>query len=269
MNKINWVSPFIGFFGLLVAIISLVPSFLSLRKDEPLVSYTAKVNQIAVPSGMNFQNVLEILTNNQIPHGKIELQVVNNGEGPAKELKVRIDSKSKITKYSTIPSDTDNPAWVNVGTPTITSTVDSTIAAQSFKSMAVGKILKIEAWFVHKLGPKTEASNFIPSYQLEVYCDGKPAISVNDLSSAPKVTLFSHFKLPLWILGCTFLLAFLIAFLVKLIRDKEFRSTIGDLFVGDTIIGSIAVGTATSLLFDIISNKIKERASSGTENKGE
>ena len=246
----KWLNPIVGLLGLIVAIIALVPSFLSLRRNEPKVYFASSLTEIQLPDGMDTSNVLDTLSKNGIPHGLFQIQIINNGEGPVSELKLRIQIAAVKGRYKTVPESTDYPAWIVIQTPTVSNDPNQMTISQNFKDVAVGESLKANVWFEH-LSPDSLLGTDKLLTDVQVYYDGKEGIYVDDISKATKVSWLSHFRIPGIVVGVSFALMLCIAILTKLKNDPSFRKTIYDLFLGDTV----------GLSFDAASQVLKALAS--------
>jgi hypothetical protein len=261
MKKPNILSTIFGIVTLIITIISAIPSFLSLRQNEALLYYSTELNQISFPDGLDTQRVLNLFNQNRIPTGNIKISLKNNGEGPASKIKVRIAIPAEIFDVKLTPSLEEKPAWVNIEKYDLKNTINNSILLQEFQTMAVGNPLVMEMWFHSKTPIKFEREP-IPSTNLfsnlkipsafaenplllapaiQVYYDGKEALKIPDITYAPKITWFTHFKVPIYIFIACFVLAIVVTLLYQIIINPQLRLTLT----------AILFETFNSLLFSI------------------
>lgn len=248
----NWLSILIGIFGLVIAIIAAIPDFLALDKDAPQLYYSKSTYQVILPEGIDKNKVLDLLSKNQVPHGKLELQIINKGEGPSSTIKIRIQTNAKIKYLTTIPPKNDKVAWVEIGKNEIFALDSTMIATQELNSFPVGKPFIFQTWFVFDSLQNRAKLNLNENIQL--YYDGKPAIEIADIKAAPELTLLSRFEVPLKILLGTFFLTLIIALVSKVIIDPVFRI---NLFV--SLLQSIPIaGTLISIYTSDLANSLAD-----------
>ena len=234
MKKENFISPIIGVVGILIAFISLIPSFLNLGRHEPLVYYTSSIQQISLPDGLDRASVLTLFMENNIPSGNMALTIINKGEGPAPSVNVRLKFPVHITQVKLTPSKSDKPVWVKIPDYELTTSDTDALLTQEFNNLAVGKQLNMNIWFQY-LPPKVnDQENALKDMKPEVYFDGIKALPVASIEDAHQVIWFDHFKLPLTILGVSILVMIVIAILIRILSDPSFRSAFWKLFITDT-----------------------------------
>ncbi len=221
--------------GTLAAIIALIIKVVEYNKNEPKVYYSANRSQISFPQEFRIKETLKLLSMNEIPHGNIEVALINKGRGPASKIKVRIEVCAKMVELSIHPSKDKKVAWVEIGDCSFDTLDKSMIVTQMFHSLVVGKPLIIKTWFERYL---EEADDLIPALNdsVEVYFNDRPAIKVGNIASITKDTWLSNFRIPFIIMLITIIVTVLFAFLVKLFKEPQFRSAIKNLLFKETFI---------------------------------
>lgn len=251
----NWLNLLIGLLGLVIAVISAIPGFMALSKDEPRLYYSKSTYQVILPDGIDRNKVLGLLSKNQVPHGKLELQIINKGEGPSSFVKIRIQTNARIKYLATIPSINDKVAWIEIGKSELFELDSTTVATQELKSFSVGEPFIFQTWFEFDSLQNRALSN----ENIQLYYDGKPAIEVADIKTAPQLTLLSRFELPLKVLLGTFALSLVLALLSKVIRNPEFREQLVASVVASTPVVGLVTSIGSSMMADLIKQWSKSK----------
>ena len=253
MNRENLISSVIGGLGLVVAIIALVPSFLSLGRHEPLLYYTSQVRQVALPDGLDTQSVLSLFKQNNIPSGSVTVELVNKGEGPAKRVNIRLALPVHVTQVKLTPSRDDKPAWVEIANYELGTSDSEALFTQSFADLATGKRMKLDIWFQYLPSKVEEQEKELEGLQPEVYVDGVEAKEVADLAAAHQVTWVDHFTVPFQILIASIAAMFVIAFIVRTVRDPNFREVFWNSMFWSTIMEMpFALGISIQALGEVL-----------------
>jgi len=213
-------SALIGVGTLIVTIIALVPAFLSLNKEMPELYYSFSVQKSETPAFIDDLKFKDFLRENNIPKNRISILFRNNGNAPAKEIKFSVKVPGVIIRYEYKPPQQDNPVWVDVpdnkdyGFESSISSISQTV-----KKLATNKVLSFSAGYE---GETKEAP------EVEVYCNGKQATFISDLSKAPIWSPYRVFYLPVSILGIGLLCTILWVIGTILLRNPKIREELLD-----------------------------------------
>jgi len=190
----------------IASIISLIPDFLVLKKEEPKVFYSWTIDIIDFPENEDIIKVFNYLSDNKLPHGILEIDIINKGNLPAKEMTVRTYLDLKILKLLTIPSREEKVAWIEFADNEEFYIDNKMVVIKKFNNFATGKPLKIQAWiqfdstqvfneFKKQTILKNEYPLEPPYVQLiydiddfQVYYDGKPAEHVGSIYHMQNIT---------------------------------------------------------------------------------
>ena len=179
--------------SLMVALIALIPAFLSLNKEKPKLYYSYKITHYDTPGGINAKLFDEFLAKNNIPKHRFSLQIKNCGNAPAKEIKFSATSPGQIVRYVFTPSKIEKPPWVDVPDDReLGFGSGKTSVSQTVKNLAANRLL------VFGIGYEGNSEN-IP--HIEVFGDGREATFISNISEAPLWNPYRVFHLPGYILA--------------------------------------------------------------------
>ncbi|MFT7562176.1 MAG: hypothetical protein ACI93R_004111 [Flavobacteriales bacterium] len=215
---------------LIVAAIAVVPAFLSLNEKQANIFYSASISSVNIPEYLNKGSILKLLHTNGVPGSTLELDIINQGNSSAGEIKLSVTLPTDAIAAWSVPSKSDNPVWVDL--PEIKTLKNKNEFRFSLKNVAA--TLPISLYF----GYKQEVGS-LP--QVQVFYDGVPAIVVDNVREVSAWSKWNVFKLPMYILlgGIGLILAW--AFVVALYSNPELRYR-----VLDELIDAFSVGISPS-----------------------
>ena len=181
-----------------VAILALIPAFLSLNKEKPDLYYSYILSHYKAPDGIEEKLFTEFLTKNKISAHRLSLQIKNTGNAPSKVVKLSVETQSSIVRYAYTPSKKDNPVWVvlpddaELGFDSDISKTD-----QTFQNLSPNRLL------VFGVGYEGESQQ---PPKIEVFGDGIEATFVPDISVVQPWSPYRVFYVPGYILAAGLLL---------------------------------------------------------------
>ena len=197
----------------LVTVVVAIPAFRQLSQDRPYVYFHADNINFFNNQYESSTKARAILARNGIPDSQYKIQLSNAGEGPAKEVKIDASVPGKIIEINCVPKESDKPIWVEVPTAAnLASFTNQSRCVLQFSNLAPTKVLSVE------IGYSAE-TNGTPSFQM-LY-DQKPGIQVESIASAPRITTFHLFKLPLQILGIGTAFTLFVAVIIVASNKKQ------------------------------------------------
>ena len=214
------VTTILGVVTVLVTIVSAIPNFMGLYSELPDVYFDRFSSSVIIPQSIGEKRVRKILQSNGIPDSTFRINLINQGNGFAKEVKVAIEVPGQIMALTSVPSSKDEPIWVDV--PNLGFQPNSNKTHITLKNMATTKPLRIEVGYWKASEEKDEL--------VDVFYDAKPATLVSDVGSIKKWQHLKPFRLPLTILGIGLLVIFLWVIIIVLIENKVLRAAIVELF---------------------------------------
>jgi len=216
-----------------VAILALIPAFLSLNKEMPDLHYSYILSHYKAPDGIEEKLFTEFLTKNNIPTHRLSLQFKNTGNVPSKEVKLSVETQSSIVRYAYTPSKKDDPVWVvlpddaELGFGSGTKKI-----VQTFQALSPNRLL------VFGVGYEGESQQ---SPKIEVFGDAIEATFVPDISEVQPWSLYRVFYIPGYILAAGLLLTLFWVIGSVICSNPYYRNIISDeiLTIGMLFIGSL------------------------------
>lgn len=213
-NNKNLGTVLIPIITLIIAVIALVPAFLSLNDKEAMIYYQIEFSKINIPKSINENKALELLKDNGIPNNTLEVKIINQGNASAKKIKISISLPEEPMVVWSQPSRNDNPIWVDIPQFDTLKTTNSNL---ELKNMATTIPLSIFVGYSNIIDSKVD---------IQIFHDGIPAIKVDDISSIQKWSKWSVFILPGYILLAGLILTIIWSFIVVLYKNPEFRKSL-------------------------------------------
>jgi hypothetical protein len=217
---------------LIVTAIALVPAFLSLNDKKADVFYSAFISQVSIPESLDKNSILQLLQSNGVPGTTLELNLINQGNASANEVKLSITLPSDIIAVWSTPSKSDKPVWVEL--PEIDTSNDKRKLRFSVKNLAA--TLPVTFYFGYE--QLTEGNP-----NIQVFYDGTPAAKIESVNLVPEWSKWNVFKLPLYILAGGVCLILIWALIVSLYSNPELRNR-----VFEELIDAFSVGISPSIL---------------------
>lgn len=224
--------------SLIIAIIALIPAFLSLNKEKPNLFYSYKIKHYETPEGIEGKLFDDFLVKNNIPKHRFSLQIKNSGNAPAKEIKFSVAPAGQIVRYLFTPSKKEKPIWVEVpDDKELGFSSGITNIVQTIRNLAPNRLLVFGIAY-------EGSSRGIPS--IDVFSDGMEATYIDNIFEAPNWNPYRVFYLPGYILagGLALTLLWIIGSVV--LSNEEYRK----LFIN---IGT-SIGDSFMLSLPLISN---------------
>lgn len=203
----------LGVLTVLATAIAAVPSFLQLNRDRPLVYHQVQSISVVNPESPDARRVIQVLRMNRVPTARTVVQIQNKGQGPAKEVRIGIQTYGPLFEVTTDPSPAERPVWVSLPTPQPDYRGDS-VATMELANLAPGKVFEISV--AYDAGLTRPAAT-----DVDVYYDGKPARRVPNLAAAPELSVGQTFRVPLIIFAAGTSLTILVAGFIVLRRNDD------------------------------------------------
>ena len=229
-------TPIIALLTLILTILALIPAFLSLNDKEAEIYYSVKTSHINIPSKLDTEKAISTLETAGIPGSTLEVSFINQGNTKSESIKFDIEVPDEIIAVWTEPSKKQNPIWVNI--PDLKFAAGDKKVQDEIKDFSTTKLFRILVGYKH-------SPNGNP--KVTVFSKGQPAVQVNDVNEVPIWSKWRVFYLPgyLFLGGVGLILIW--SFIVALIRNPSFRSTLFD-----SLSATVGLSTA-SLAYDIFS----------------
>lgn len=226
-------SAIIAALSLIVAIIALIPAFMSLNKEKADLYYSYVAKHYETPEGIEDKLFDDFLKNNDIPRHRFALQLQNGGNAPVKEIKLSVKTPGPIVRYLFGPSQKEKPVWVEIPENKELGFNSGVInIVETLKNLSPNRLV------VFVTAYEGSSSN---NPQIEIFGDGIEAKYISNISSIPKWNRYSIFYLPGYILlgGLAFTLIWIFGSVV--LSNKEYRKLIVDIgaSVGDSFMISL------------------------------
>ncbi len=200
---------------LIVAVVSAIPGFLGLNKEQALIYYSTSKSGILIPNTADEQRIRAVLASNGIPTEQFSVSLINQGNKEAPEVRLSLSVPGKIMSAWTDPAESKKPVWVQL--PDLSQAKGQSQIQPVLKAMATTKPVTIHVGY-----EKTEQG----APGVEVFVDGKPAASVSDAGAVAPWSPIAVFKLPLIILGVGLLLVVLWAMGVVISKNPRMKATL-------------------------------------------
>ncbi len=235
--------------SIIVAIIALIPAFLSLNEEKSELYYSYKAKHYETPEGIDDKLFDDFFTKNNIPRHRLSVQFKNGGNALTKEIKLSVKTPGQIVRYVCTPSKKDNPIWVELPD-------DKELGFSSGISNIVEKIKNLSPNRLLVFGIAYEgSSNDNP--QIEIFGDGIEAKYISYISAVPKWNRYRVFYLPGYILsgGLALTLIWIVGSVI--LSNKEYRKLFVSVIVsiGNSFIGSIPLA---GYLYSTLKEEIKK-----------
>lgn len=226
-------SAIVAALSLIVALIALIPAFLSLNKEKADLYYSYVAKHYETPEGIDDKLFDDFLIKNDIPRHRFALQFQNGGNAPVKETKLSVKTLGPIVRYLCNPSQKDKPVWVEVPeNKELGFNSGVTNIVETIRNLSPNRLVVFVTAF------EGSSSN---NPQIEIFGDGIEAKYISNISAVPKWNQYRVFYLPAYILlgGLAFTLIWIFGSVV--LSNKEYRELIVDIVasVGDSFMSSL------------------------------
>ncbi len=214
-------STLIAIVTIIVAIIAIIPAFLSLNKEKSVVYWSFESRAYSAPDGIEKNLFFDFLKKNNIPPFLLSLKLKNCGNIPSKEVRFSVSTHGQIVRYVFTPSQTDNPIWVEIP-PDKELGFNSGVTniVQTVKKMAPNRLLSFGMGYENQ---KNEP------LVIEVFSDGIECEYVSDISSVTPWNPFKVFHLPAYIFAGGLSIAILWILLSVIFTNPLYRKTLIEL----------------------------------------
>ena len=129
---------------------------------------------------------------------------MNNGDGPAGSLQLRLEVPGEILDAATPPAPTDKPVGVELP-GNIDQLKGSSVAAPTFRNLAAGKLVRFTVGYRSLEDKKSRPAS------AEVVFDGTLAVQQEALTTEHGISFAEVAKLPLIVFGVGLLITILAA----------------------------------------------------------
>ena len=226
-----------------VAILALIPAFLSLNKEKPDLHYSYILSHYKAPDGIEEKLFTEFLTKNKIPTHRLSLQIKNTGNVLSKEVKLSVETQGSIVRYAYTPSQEDNPVWVVLPANAelgFGSGINKIV--QTFQSLSPNRLL------VFGVGYEGESQQ---PPKIEVFGDAIEATFVPEISKVQPWSPYRVFYIPGYILAAGLLLTLFWILGSVICSNPYYRNIISDVIstTGMLFVNSLpAIGSIPSIV---------------------
>lgn len=205
---------------LIVAVIAAIPAFLGLNKEQSHIFFSDQTTGIMVPSSLDEPKVRSILASNGIASDYVTLDLVNQGNKEAPEVRISVTVPGNIMSAWTVPALSDKPIWVQL--PDLSQVKGQSQLQTIIKALAITKPVTLHIGY-----ERTEKS----STHIDVFADGRPATRVEKIESVPPWSAIDVFRLPLIVLGIGLALVVLWAVGVVVSNNPKVETALKELLV--------------------------------------
>ncbi len=232
----------------IVAILALIPAFLSLNKEKPDLHYSYILSHYKAPDGIKEKLFTEFLTKNKIPTHRIALQIKNAGNAPSKVVKLSVETPGSIVRYIYNPSQEDNPVWVALpANAELGFGHDINKIIQTFQALSPNRLL------IFCVGYEGESEQ---PPKIELFGDAVEAKFVPSISEVQPWSPYRVFYIPGYILAAGLLLTLLWIVCSVIYSNPYYRNIITDVLstTATSFIGSLPVAIVVKSISSGLNN---------------
>jgi hypothetical protein len=209
----KWLTSSLAVLTIIISVITSIPSFIALNRDRPLLFHSISQISVLNPAWPNYPEMVALLHSNKIPTARCRIDLLNNGDAQANEVRIGIAVSGPIAAITTVPDARQKPVWAEI--PTNLATYYGTKAAQiDIRRLAPTKVLRLEVAYFSPPGQTDNGT-------VDAFFDGKPSTLVGDIGAAPRPTILASFRIPLLVLGIGMGITLGVAAVLVLRRNRE------------------------------------------------
>lgn len=197
---------------LIAAVIAALPGFFALNKEHAAIYYAVESSGIQIPDSLNPGSVRKVLSSNGIPSNTLNVDLINQGNYQADEVKVSIVVPGKFITFSSKPKNEDNPIWVRL--PELQLPLNKNSIQFSVEQLGTTKPLTLSFGYQRESDEKP---------LVQVFYNGNPASLVNSVLSVPSWSPWDVFRIPLYILGGGLILVLIWAAGIVIVSTPKFK----------------------------------------------
>lgn len=214
----QWITVAIGGMTILSTVVAAIPAFISLNQSRPEVYYQAQEISVLNPDSPDYENLIIVLKQNQIPDSRLTVKVKNIGDGSAEEVKFGLELDGKIHEITTNPSVAANPAWVDLPNQ-LNDFKGNSGATFAISNLATTKTLTINVTYLSYKSHREDT-------KIDIFYNGKPAILIDDIENTPKRTVLYEFRYVIYILGGGLILVLVVSTIIVVNQNKDYLEVI-------------------------------------------
>ena len=205
---------------LIAAIIAAVPGFLALNKEHAAIYYAVTASGIQIPDSLDPNSVRKVLSSNGIPSNTVNIELINQGNHQADEVKISVSVPGEFVTFSSTPKKDDNPIWVQLPSLQLPSNKSSV----QFSVSQLGTTKRLDLSFGYQKG-----SEEMP--EVQVFYNGNPAHLVESVNVVSPWSTWDVFRIPLFILVGGLIVVLLWAAGVVIVNTPKFKEQLQEFLI--------------------------------------
>jgi len=205
---------------LIAAVVAAVPGFLALNKEHAAIYYAVEASGIQIPDSLDPGNVRKVLSSNGIPSNTFKIELINQGNHQADEVKVSVVVPGEFMTFSSNPKKDENPIWVKL--PEVKLPSNKKSVQFSVSELGTTKPLTLSFGYQKESDEKPE---------IQVFYNGNPAELVDSVLTVSPWSPLDVFRMPLYILGGGLILVLVWAAGIVIVNTPKLKEQLQDFLI--------------------------------------
>jgi hypothetical protein len=221
-----YISSAIALMGVLATLLAAWPSFDGLFAKRARIYFEARTDIVTFPPGVDAEQIPKLLQSFKIAPAGQRIRLINKGTAAATEIKIGFTTAGKVHYVRTNPIAGSKSVWVRIP--------QEGVIEQERNAIVEVKDLIPDREVIIDFGYEPADAKIAT----DVVYDGAMAFRIASIDAAPKLSIWTEFRLPLQIFLGTLLAAVAAGIFVMALRNPRFRSMLLDA-LGHTVLGAL------------------------------